>query len=59
MGWLFGGILDLIICGFIGFWAGSKGRSSLAWFLVALLTTPLIGSVALLIAGDKRDYRRW
>jgi hypothetical protein len=56
MGWLFGGILDLVLCVVIGLWAGSKGRNSLGWFFVALLTTPLIGGIALLIAGDKQKY---
>jgi hypothetical protein len=56
MGWLFGGILNLVLCVVIGMWAGSKGRSSLGWFFISLITTPLIGAVALLIVGDKRTY---
>lgn len=56
MGWLFGGILDLILCIAIGMWAGSKGRNSLGWFFLSIITTPVIGGIALLIAGDKHKY---
>jgi len=56
MEWLIGGLADFVLCLLIGFWAGSKGRSSLGWFIISLLTTPLISSIALLIAGDKRKY---
>lgn len=56
MEWLAGGLINFILSLLVGFWAGSKGRSSLGWFLISILTTPLIGSVALLIAGDKKKY---
>jgi len=56
MGWLVGGLIDFALCVLIGFWASSKGRSSLGWFLLSLITTPLLGSIALLIAGEKRKY---
>ena len=56
MEWLVGGILNFIFSLLVGFWAGSRGRSSLGWFLLSLLTTPLIASIVLLIAGDRRKY---
>jgi branched-subunit amino acid permease len=56
MEWLFGGVVNLVFSALVGFWAGSKGRSSLGWFFLALITTPLIGSIALLIAEDKHRY---
>lgn len=35
----------------IGVWAGAWGRSGFAWFIIALILSPLIAAIILLIAG--------
>tara|TARA_R110000851_G_scaffold333531_1_gene514857 strand:+ start:38719 stop:39015 length:297 start_codon:yes stop_codon:yes gene_type:complete len=42
----------LIICIVIGVWAGSWGRNGFLWFLLALIISPLISGIILLIAGS-------
>jgi len=38
----------------IGWWARSWGRNGLAWAGIALLVTPVIAAVGLLIRGERR-----
>jgi len=56
MGWFFGLLLNIALSLLIGKWASSKGRNGLLWFLFAVVTTPLISSIALLVVGDKQKY---
>ena len=56
MGWLFGIIVNIGLSLLVGTWASSKGRNGLLWFLFAVVTTPLISSIVLLVAGDKQKY---
>lgn len=36
----------------VGYAAGERGRSGVAWGLLSLLLSPLIGFIALIAAGD-------
>lgn len=47
----------LIFAGLVGYWASQWGRSGAAWFLFALLLSPLIAGIALAIAGRKNPAR--
>lgn len=44
----------IIAAAFIGFVASRIGRSQLTWTILPLLISPMIGLVALLVAGDAR-----
>jgi len=48
-------ILFLLLSWFLfsiycGFWASSKGRSGFGFFFLSLLLTPMLGSIAVVIA---------
>lgn len=42
----------------VGALASSYGRSGFGWFLIALILSPLIGGIALLLAGRRDNSRR-
>jgi len=44
----------IIAAAFIGFVASRIGRSQITWTLLPLLISPMIGLVALMVAGDAR-----
>lgn len=48
-------ILYLAFCFVIGGQATKRNRSSLGWFLLSLITTPIIAAVFLLLVGDNDD----
>ena len=41
----------------VGALAAGKDRSGFGWFLLAMLISPLIAAIFLLIAGDRRPAR--
>jgi len=41
----------LLLSGVIAAWASSKGRSGLGWLLLALIFSPLLAGLMLLVAG--------
>lgn len=41
----------LLLSGVIAAWASSKGRNGLGWFLLALIFSPLLAGIMLLVAG--------
>ena len=47
-----GWIILSILCGFL---ASSKGRSGVGYFFLSLLLSPLIGFIAVLIAGEDKE----
>jgi hypothetical protein len=44
----------IIAAAFIGFVARRIGRSQITWTVLPLLVSPMVGLVALLVAGDAR-----
>jgi hypothetical protein len=40
---------------FCGVWASSKGRSGFGFFFLSLLLTPMLGSIAVVIAKRNED----
>jgi phosphotransferase system glucose/maltose/N-acetylglucosamine-specific IIC component len=44
-------IFLIIFSGLIGYWASNWGRNGWLWFFVALLISPLISAIILLIMG--------
>lgn len=42
----------------IGIWADSRGRNGFGYFVLALLLSPLLGMIILLIAGDKNKEKQ-
>ena len=44
-------ILALIFSALVGYWANNWGRNGWLWFFVALLISPLISAIILLIIG--------
>jgi len=48
------GFVWLIFAILVGVWASSKGRSFLGWMLLAILFSPLLASLLLLIKGSAR-----
>jgi hypothetical protein len=48
--------LDIAACVFVGWVAAARRRSPHAWFLIAVLMTPLLGLIALAVLG--RPARR-
>ena len=47
-----GWIILSILCGFL---ASSNGRSGVGYFFLSLLLSPLIGFIAVLIAGEDKE----
>ena len=45
-------VLWLLLAVGVGFYASTRGRSSLAWFVLALFVSPLVCSVILSVAPD-------
>lgn len=39
----------------IGAWASSLGRSGFGWFVLAVIISPLLAGIVLLIAGRKKE----
>ena len=50
-------ITYIVICFLIAYFASARGRSGLAWFVLTLLTTPLVTIVILALTDDlsKKD----
>lgn len=44
----------LIFAALVGMWASSKGRSGFGYFLLSVVLSPLIGAIAVAIAGDNK-----
>jgi len=38
----------------VGALASGKGRSGFGWFILSVLLSPIIGAIALVIAGEKK-----
>jgi hypothetical protein len=47
-------IVWVVLCVVIGAWAASRGRSAFGWFVLALVISPLLAALLLLIASDIR-----
>jgi len=47
-------IIYLILCGLIGAMASGRGRSGLGLFFLALITSPILGVILLLIVGRSK-----
>ena len=47
----------LLLCAFIGYIAGRKGRNTWAWGLAALLLSPLIVGIVLALMPDASDSK--
>ena len=45
----------LIFAILVGVFAGKKGRSGIGYFFLAVILSPLIGLIILLIAGENRE----
>src|SRR5260370_29170681 len=43
----------------IGIAASQRGRDAFGWFLLSILTTPLLAGVLLLLFPPLRDYATW
>lgn len=53
-------VIFLVWVGFaiaVGVLASNKDRSGIGWFLLAVLVSPLIAAIVLLIAGEGRAHR--
>ena len=50
-------IAYLVLTVALGLWAHGWGRNPLAWAAIALLFTPLIAAISLLIKGPQRALR--
>ena len=44
----------IVVSAMVAVWADKRGRSGIGYFFLALLLSPIIASVVLLVAGDKR-----
>lgn len=44
-------IIAAVFSALIGYWANSWGRNGWLWFVIALLVSPLISGIVLLIMG--------
>ena len=42
------GLLYLVFCGAVGYFAKTRGRGPIAWFFIALIISPLISAIILL-----------
>lgn len=40
----------------VGIWASKKGRSNFGWFLLAVMVSPLLAGIFLLLVGDRWTY---
>ena len=47
-------IIWLVVAAVIGSMAGKKGRSGFGWFLIAMLLSPVLALLFLLVAGDAK-----
>jgi len=47
-------ILWLGVSILVGALASGKGRSGFGWFILSVLLSPIIGAIALVIAGEKK-----
>lgn len=45
----------LVLSGLVAGLASGKNRSGFGWFVLSALLSPLIGLIALAIAGEKKD----
>ena len=50
-------MINFVLCVGVGWWASTVRRNALAWFVVAWLTTPVIGFLILLYCGDVYELR--
>ena len=50
-------IFLLIFSALVGYWANNWGRNGWLWFFVALLISPLISAIILLIIGRDGDAK--
>ena len=48
-------VLWLAVSILIGTLASGKGRSAVGWFFLSIFLSPIVGGIALLIAGEKKD----
>lgn len=48
-------IILIIFSGLVGYWANNWGRNGWLWFFVALLVSPLITAIILLIIGRDKE----
>jgi len=48
----------LLLAGFVGWLAKGFGRSALGWFILAVLFTPFVTVIFLVVAGDTPDFAR-
>ncbi len=48
-------IFLLLLSGLVGYWANTLGRNGWVWFFVALLISPLITAIILLIIGKEKE----
>jgi hypothetical protein len=48
-------IIWFLLAGLVGYAASKKGRSEIAYFLLSLLLSPLVGFLILLVAGDDEE----
>jgi|TARA_R110000782_G_scaffold9574_4_gene30739 hypothetical protein len=50
-------IFLIIFSGLVGYWANNWGRNGWLWFFIALLISPVITAVVLLIMGRDGDAK--
>jgi hypothetical protein len=50
-------LIAVILSGAVSFWANSWGRNWFVWLFLALMISPLLASVALMIAGKTIEQR--
>jgi hypothetical protein len=48
-------IFLLIFSGLLGYWANNLGRNGWLWFFIAILISPLISAIILLIIGKDKE----
>lgn len=48
-------IILIVFSGLVGYWANNLGRNGWLWFFVALLVSPLITAIILLIIGKDKE----
>jgi uncharacterized membrane protein len=48
-------IFLIIFSALVGYWASNLGRNGWLWFFVALLISPLISAIILLIIGKDKE----
>lgn len=54
-------LIYIVFCVLVGYYAGRRGRSSILWFLAALLISPILSAIILAILRDltiDREIRR-